>query len=154
MEILDNVIFPLFNQVFFSTADMLRTIHSSEDTGFYEKVVSAIFDEDKLSTKDNHESIGRLKSVKDDTSSIIFTDADTANRDLVVDIAREVYKKHCAKHLDTIPMRILGDSPQVNRYHYLLFSKILNLFFSFKSYVYLGKFLCRSFNVTVFFFFG
>ncbi|KAL8483117.1 hypothetical protein ACS0TY_025974 [Phlomoides rotata] len=95
--------------------NMLRTIHSSEDTSVYEKVVSAIFDEDKLSTKDHHESIGRLKSVKDDTSSIIFTDADTANRDLVVDIAKEVYKQHCAKHMDTIPMRILGDCPQVNR---------------------------------------
>ncbi|KAL8509276.1 hypothetical protein ACS0TY_016465 [Phlomoides rotata] len=57
-------------------------------------------------------TIGRLKSVKDDTSSIIFTDADTVNRDLVVDIVREVYKQHCAKHMDTIPMRILDDYPQ------------------------------------------
>ncbi|KAL0382837.1 UNVERIFIED_CONTAM: eIF-2-alpha kinase GCN2 [Sesamum calycinum] len=94
---------------------MLRTIHSSEDTSIYEKIVSAIFDEDTLSTKDNHENVGRLKSNRDDASSIIFTDLDTANRDLVVDIAVEVCRQHCAKHLEIIPMRMLGDCPQVNR---------------------------------------
>ncbi|KAK4404086.1 eIF-2-alpha kinase GCN2 [Sesamum angolense] len=95
--------------------NMLRTIHSSEDTSIYEKIVSAIFDEDTLSTKDNHENVGRLKSNRDDASSIIFTDLDTANRDLVVDIAVEVCRQHCAKHLEIIPMRMLGDCPQVNR---------------------------------------
>ncbi|KAK4420231.1 eIF-2-alpha kinase GCN2 [Sesamum alatum] len=95
--------------------NMLRTIHSSEDTSIYEKIVSAIFDEDTLSTKDNHWNVGRLKSNGDDTSSIILTDFDTANRDLVVDIAVEVCRQHCAKHLEIIPMRMLGDCPQVNR---------------------------------------
>ncbi|KAI3470117.1 hypothetical protein Pfo_026780 [Paulownia fortunei] len=95
--------------------NILRTIHSSEDTSIYEKLVSAIFDEDTLSTKDNHENVGRLKSVRDDTSSILFTDVDTANRDLVVDISIEVCRQHCAKHLEIIPMRILGDCQQVNR---------------------------------------
>ncbi|KAL0340551.1 UNVERIFIED_CONTAM: eIF-2-alpha kinase GCN2, partial [Sesamum radiatum] len=95
--------------------NMLRTIHSSEDTSIYEKIVSAIFDEDTLSTKDNHENVGRLESSRDDASSIIFTDLDTANRDLVVDIAVEVCRQHCAKHLEIIPMRMLGDCPQVNR---------------------------------------
>ncbi|KAL2249418.1 UNVERIFIED_CONTAM: eIF-2-alpha kinase GCN2, partial [Sesamum indicum] len=96
--------------------DMLRTIHSSEDTSMYEKIVSAIFDEDTLSTKDNHENVGRLKLNEDDTSSTIFADLDTANRDLVVDIAIEVCRQHCAKHLEVIPIRMLGDCPQVNRY--------------------------------------
>ncbi|XP_020547042.1 eIF-2-alpha kinase GCN2 isoform X2 [Sesamum indicum] len=96
--------------------NMLRTIHSSEDTSMYEKIVSAIFDEDTLSTKDNHENVGRLKLNEDDTSSTIFADLDTANRDLVVDIAIEVCRQHCAKHLEVIPIRMLGDCPQVNRY--------------------------------------
>ncbi|KAH6770310.1 protein kinase family protein [Perilla frutescens var. hirtella] len=94
---------------------ILRTIHTSEDTSIYEKVVSAIFDEDKLSAKDSHENVGQLKSIRDDISPIIFTDVDTANRDLVVDIAREVYRQHGANHLEILPMRILGDGQQVNR---------------------------------------
>ncbi|XP_057781604.1 eIF-2-alpha kinase GCN2 isoform X2 [Salvia miltiorrhiza] len=95
--------------------NILRTIHTSEDTSIYEKVVSAIFDEDKLRTKDSHENVGRPKSIRDDISSTIFTDVDTANRDLVVDIVREVYRQHGAKHLEIFPMRILGDDHQVNR---------------------------------------
>ncbi|KAL6528004.1 hypothetical protein OROHE_014954 [Orobanche hederae] len=95
--------------------NLLQTIHSSEDTSIYEKLVSAIFDEDMLSTKDNRENIGRLKSVQDDTSLILSTDVDTANRDLVVDIAKEVFRQHCAKHFEIIPVRILGDFQRVNR---------------------------------------
>ncbi|XP_042044416.1 eIF-2-alpha kinase GCN2 isoform X2 [Salvia splendens] len=95
--------------------NILRTIHSSEDSSIYEKVVSAIFDEDKLRTKDKHENVERLKSIRDDISTACFTDVDTANRDLVVDIVREVYRQHGAKHLEIFPMRILGDGHQVNR---------------------------------------
>ncbi|KAG8369529.1 hypothetical protein BUALT_Bualt14G0023000 [Buddleja alternifolia] len=95
--------------------NILRTIHNSEDTSIYDKLVSAIFDEETLSTKDNHENRGRLKSVPDNASSILFTEVDTANRDLVVDVAVEVCRQHCAKHLEIIPMRTLGDCPQLNR---------------------------------------
>ncbi|KAL6548564.1 eukaryotic translation initiation factor 2-alpha kinase [Orobanche gracilis] len=95
--------------------NLLHTIHSSEDMSIYEKLVSAIFDEDMLSAKDNRENIGRLKSVQDDTSLILSTDVDTANRDLVVDIAKEVFRQHCAKHFEIIPVRILGDFQRVNR---------------------------------------
>lgn len=80
--------------------------------------MSAIFDEDKLTTKDSHENVGRLKSIRDDISSTIFTDVDTANRDLVVNIVREAYRQHGAKHLEILPMRMLGDGHQVNRYHF------------------------------------
>lgn len=83
--------------------------------------MSAIFDEEKLSTKDNHENAGRPKSIRHDISSTIFTDVDTANRDMVVDIVREVYRQHGAKHLEILPMRILGDDHQVNRYHCLFY---------------------------------
>lgn len=79
--------------------------------------MSAIFDEEKLSTKDSHENAGRLKSIQHDISSTIFTEVDTANRDLVVDIVRELFRQHGAKHLEILPMRILGDGYHVNRYH-------------------------------------
>ncbi|XP_051116780.1 eIF-2-alpha kinase GCN2 [Andrographis paniculata] len=95
--------------------NMLRTMQSSEDTIIYEKVVSAIFDDDMLRKKNIHESFGRLKSLPDNTSSIVYTDLDTAHRDLVVDITKEVCRKHCANHLEVIPMRILSDFPHVKR---------------------------------------
>lgn len=105
--------------------------------------MSAIFDEDKLSTKDSQENVERVKSVQDGISSIIFIDVDTANRDLVVDIAREAYRQHGAKHLEILPMRILGEGQKVNRY-YCLFCMILEYFFP--SYLRFNvNFICRSF---------
>lgn len=97
---------------------MLRTIHSAEDTSIYEKVVSAIFDDDMLKTKNIQENFGKVKSVSEDTSSIIFTDGDIANRDLVVHVAVEICRQHSAKHLEIIPMRILGDFMHGKRYQY------------------------------------
>ncbi|PIN15987.1 eIF-2alpha kinase GCN2 [Handroanthus impetiginosus] len=85
-----------------------RIIYSSEDTSFCGKIVSTI-----LSA--HNENVGRVKSVRDDTSSIISTDVDTAYSDLVFDNAVEVCRQHCAKHLEIMPMRMLGDCPQVNR---------------------------------------
>lgn len=71
-----------------------------------------------LNTKDSHENVGKLKLVRDDTSSILFNDVDTANRDLVFEVALEVCRTHCAKHLEVLPMRILGDFTQLNRYSF------------------------------------
>ncbi|CAI9778226.1 unnamed protein product [Fraxinus pennsylvanica] len=95
--------------------NMLRTIHSSEDTSIYEKIVNAIFDEDMLGAKGIHESVGRPKLVGQDTSSILFSDLCTANRDQVVEVATEVFRQHCAKHLEIIPMRMLDERLQLNR---------------------------------------
>ncbi|KAJ0937763.1 putative protein kinase PEK-GCN2 family [Helianthus annuus] len=68
--------------------NILRTMHNSEDTSIYDKVVNAIFSEEILSTK--------------------IQDNDTETLKLV-------FRLHCAKHLETIPMRLLGDSVQFNR---------------------------------------
>ncbi|KAM7486980.1 hypothetical protein LguiA_002989 [Lonicera macranthoides] len=94
---------------------ILRTMHTSEDTTIHDKVVNAIFDEEMLSTKHHHEHVGRLKFVGNDTSAIQYTDMDTEIRDQLVEITTEVFRLHCAKHLEIIPMRLLGDSPRLNR---------------------------------------
>lgn len=91
-------------------------MHTSEDTSIRDKVVNAIFDEEIIGTKGHHEHVGRLKLVKSDTSSIQYTDLDTEIRDQVGEVTTEVFKQHCAKHLEILPMRLLGDSPQFNRF--------------------------------------
>lgn len=91
-------------------------MQTSEDTSVYDKVVHAIFDEEMLGMKNNHQNAGRLRMVQHDTSSIQFADLDTELRDYVAEISREVFKQHCAKHLEIIPMRLLDDCPQFYRY--------------------------------------
>lgn len=95
--------------------NMLRTMQTSEDRSVYDKVVNAIFDEEILRMKNQHQRAGRLRIVRDDTSCIQLEDLDTELRDCVIEIVREVFKQHCAKHLEIIPVRLLDDSPQFNR---------------------------------------
>lgn len=92
--------------------NILRTMHNSEDTSIYDKVVDAIFNEETLSTK-NHLEIPKLGG--NATSSIQHTDLDTEIRDLVSEVSGAVFRLHCARRLEIIPMRLLGDSLQFNR---------------------------------------
>ncbi|GAV69857.1 Pkinase domain-containing protein/RWD domain-containing protein/HGTP_anticodon2 domain-containing protein/tRNA-synt_His domain-containing protein [Cephalotus follicularis] len=94
--------------------NILRTMQSSEDTSVYDKVVNAIFDEEMLG-KNHHQPVGRLRMAAHDTLSIQYTDLGTELRDYVVEVTREVYRLHCAKHLEIIPMRLLDDCSQFNR---------------------------------------
>ncbi|KAJ0803061.1 putative protein kinase PEK-GCN2 family [Helianthus annuus] len=95
--------------------NILRTMHNSEDTSIYDKVVNAIFSEEILSTKIHDNDTETLKLGRNVTSSIQHTDLDTEIRDLVSEVSAAVFRLHCAKHLETIPMRLLGDSVQFNR---------------------------------------
>lgn len=95
--------------------NILRTIHTSEDTAVFDKIVDAVFREDVASTKDRLEGIGRLKLLGEDTSSFLFTDVNTAKRDHVVEVATNVFRQHCAKHLEIIPMHLLGDDLECTR---------------------------------------
>ncbi|KAK7312406.1 hypothetical protein VNO77_36234 [Canavalia gladiata] len=94
--------------------DILRTMQKSEDTSIYDKVLNAIFDEEMLSTKHIRQVV-RLGSVGDNCSSIQCTEFETEVRDYVTDINREIFRQHCAKHLEISPMRLLDDCPQFNR---------------------------------------
>lgn len=94
--------------------NILRTMQTSEDTGVYDKVVNAIFDKEMLSAK-NLQHFGRLRLVGDDTSSIQYTDSDTELRDHVSEVTREVFRHHCAKRLEVVPIRLLDDCPQTIR---------------------------------------
>lgn len=86
----------------------------SEDTSIYDKVVNAIFDQEMLTSKHIHQA-GSLGTVGDSSSSIQYTDLETEVRDYVVDVSREIFRQHCAKHLEVLTMRLLDDCPQFNR---------------------------------------
>ncbi|KAL1361870.1 hypothetical protein HN51_010188 [Arachis hypogaea] len=94
--------------------DILRTMKKSEDTSIYDKVVNAIFDQEMLTSKHIHQA-GSLGTVGDSSSSIQYTDLETEVRDYVVDVSREIFRQHCAKHLEVLTMRLLDDCPQFNR---------------------------------------
>ncbi|KAM5570160.1 eIF-2-alpha kinase GCN2 [Rosa sericea] len=89
--------------------NILRTMQTSEDRSVYDKVLNAIFDEEMLGLKDQQHHDGRLRLAGSDTSAIQYADLDSEARDYVVEITREVFRQHCAKHLEVIPMRLLDD---------------------------------------------
>ncbi|WVZ04349.1 hypothetical protein V8G54_025155 [Vigna mungo] len=97
-----------------ASKNILRTMQKSEDTSIYDKILNAIFDEEMLSTK-HIRQVGRLGSVGDSSSSIQYTEFETEVRDYVVDMNREIFRQHCAKHLEISTMRLLEDCPQFNR---------------------------------------
>ncbi|KAL4290262.1 hypothetical protein GQ457_14G000440 [Hibiscus cannabinus] len=112
MELLQNVFPP---QMEYELLDnILRTMQTSEDTSVYEKVVNAIFDDEMLAAKNHHQNAGKLGMVHHDTS-IQFADLDTELRDYVAEVSKEVFKQHCAKHLEIVPMHLLDDCPQFSR---------------------------------------
>ena len=50
-----------------------------------------------------------------DTFPILYADFDTEVGAQGVTAAVEVIIQHCTEHLEIIPMRLMGDSPQLNR---------------------------------------
>ncbi|XP_061357537.1 eIF-2-alpha kinase GCN2 isoform X2 [Gastrolobium bilobum] len=94
--------------------DILRTMQKSEDTSIYDKVLNAIFDEEMLSTK-HIRHVGGLGSVGENSSSILYPDFQTEVRDYVADVNREIFRQHCAKHLEILTMRLLDGCQQFNR---------------------------------------
>ncbi|XP_020881013.1 eIF-2-alpha kinase GCN2 isoform X1 [Arabidopsis lyrata subsp. lyrata] len=92
--------------------NILRIMQTSEDSSVYDRVVSVIFDEEVLEMKSHQSSSSRLCA---DDSYIQYTEINTELRDYVVDITKEVFRQHCAKHLEVIPMRLLSDCPQFSR---------------------------------------
>lgn len=121
-------------------------MQTSEDRSVYDKVVNAIFDEEMLNIKDHHHHAGEMRLAGDDTS-IQYTDLDTEVRDCVVEVTREVFRQHCAKHLEIIPMRLLDDSPQFNRF--LTYQTPCNLVY---SRIYLSaQFVCKCYSWLIIF---
>ncbi|KAF8110727.1 hypothetical protein N665_0079s0043 [Sinapis alba] len=92
--------------------NILRIMQTSEDSSVYDRVVNVIFDEEVLETKCHQASGSRVCG---DDNYVQYTEMDTELRDYVVEITKEVFRQHCAKHLEVNPMRLLSDCPQFSR---------------------------------------
>ncbi|XP_024012818.1 eIF-2-alpha kinase GCN2 isoform X2 [Eutrema salsugineum] len=92
--------------------NILRIMQTSEDSSVYDRVVKVIFDEEVLEMKSHQSSRSRVCA---DDSYAQYTEMETELRDYVIEITKEVFRQHCAKHLEVIPMRLLGDCPQFSR---------------------------------------
>ncbi|XP_050237408.1 eIF-2-alpha kinase GCN2 isoform X2 [Mercurialis annua] len=95
--------------------NILKTMQTSEDRSVYDKIVNSIFDEETLSMKNEHQHASQSGMGGDNSSCLQYADVDTELRDYVTEAAREVFKRHCAKHLEIIPMHLLDDCPQFSR---------------------------------------
>lgn len=102
-------------------------MRSSEDSSVYNKVVSAIFDDEALRMREHHQHTnGSIPSMNVE-STVQFAEHVTELRDNVVEVTREVFKQHCAKHLEIIPMHLLDESPQMFRLS-LFITSVLSYF--------------------------
>ncbi|KAK6930573.1 RWD domain, partial [Dillenia turbinata] len=95
--------------------NFLRTMRNTEDTTIYDKVVNSIFSGQTSISKDRLQQVGVLRLAANDTSSIQYTDLVSELRGHVAEVTKEVFRRHCAKHLEIIPIRLLHDYPQFHR---------------------------------------
>ena len=94
---------------------MLRTISTSEDTYVYDRVVSTIFDEERLLIKDNQQNVSGGKMSRDESSFGQCNEYDTELRDNIFEVTKEVFRQHGAKRLEISPMSVLDGSHPIDR---------------------------------------
>nr|DAD25236.1 TPA_asm: hypothetical protein HUJ06_026700 [Nelumbo nucifera] len=95
--------------------DILQRMQTSEDTRVYDMVVNAIFNEERIIMKTQRQHGGRVKLARDQSSFIQYTAINTELRDHVNEVAKEVFRQHCAKRLEITPMCIVDDYQQFYR---------------------------------------
>ncbi|XP_073003452.1 eIF-2-alpha kinase GCN2 isoform X1 [Typha latifolia] len=94
--------------------DVLRTIQTPEDTYVYDRVVSTIFNEERMILKSHRQHDDSAKLMRTECF-IRSTELDTEFQDTVVEVSKDVFKQHCAKRLDLSPLSILDGSYPFNR---------------------------------------
>ncbi|KAJ3675400.1 hypothetical protein LUZ60_004442 [Juncus effusus] len=96
--------------------DVLRMIQAPEDNYVYDRVVSTIFNEERLINKINNNNEGQSKIMRNNESIIrSINEVDFEFRDVVCDVSKEVFKRHCAKKVDGSPLRFLDGTFPFNR---------------------------------------
>ncbi|ONK57837.1 uncharacterized protein A4U43_C09F4700 [Asparagus officinalis] len=95
--------------------DILRTIQSPDDTYVYDRVVSTIFDMNRLIAKDHHEQDGSTMMTANESSFIQYSELDTELRDNAIEVVKAVFRQHGAKRLEISPMRVLDGYRPIDR---------------------------------------
>ncbi|CAM8887312.1 unnamed protein product [Rhodiola kirilowii] len=94
--------------------NIIRTMKTSEDKSVYDKVVNAIFDDATLNKDPSSRNEGwHLVGVG--TSAMQCTDLHTELRDHVLEVTRDIFRWHCARRLEILPMRLFDDNTILNR---------------------------------------
>ncbi|TVU15418.1 hypothetical protein EJB05_38939 [Eragrostis curvula] len=105
VEILQNELPPRMEDEWLN--DILRMIQTPEDTYVYDRVISTIFNEDRLIAKSQcqHESSKKPTSNIDNSELL----------DTIIEVAKEVFKRHCAKRFQISPLNTLDGNFNENR---------------------------------------
>ncbi|XP_006852117.2 eIF-2-alpha kinase GCN2 isoform X1 [Amborella trichopoda] len=89
--------------------DILRTIQTAEDTYVYDRVLSTIFDDMRLLAK-AHRHHGERGSLRSD-SSYFIQNTELELQDHIIDVVKDLFKRHGAKRVEVLPLCVL-DEPQ------------------------------------------
>jgi translation initiation factor 2-alpha kinase 4 len=82
-------------------------IQTPEDTYVYDRVISTIFNEDRLVAKMQSQHESSKKSIcKNDNSELL---------DSIIEVSKEVFKRHCAKRFQISPLHSLDGKFSENR---------------------------------------
>lgn len=104
-------------------------IQTPEDTYVLDRVVSTIFNEERLINKSHQQQEVSTKTMQKD----FFTQSselDYELQDTIIEVSKEVFKRHCAKRLGASPLQILDGTFPFNRHAFSLFFLFLeDLFF-------------------------
>ncbi|CAN6235470.1 unnamed protein product [Urochloa humidicola] len=87
--------------------DVLRMIQTPEDTYVYDRVISTIFNEDRLIAKMQCQHESSKKSTGNADNSELL--------DTIIEVAKEVFKRHCAKRFQISPLLTLEGDFTENR---------------------------------------
>jgi len=87
--------------------DVLRMIQTPEDSYVYDRVISTIFNEDRLISKMQCQHESSKKSTGNTDNSELL--------DTIIEVAKEVFKRHCAKRFQISPLHTLEGSFTENR---------------------------------------
>ncbi|KAG2567098.1 hypothetical protein PVAP13_7NG220600 [Panicum virgatum] len=79
--------------------DVLRMIQTPEDTYVYDRVISTIFNEDRLIAKMQCQHESSKKSTGNIDNSELL--------DTIIEVTKEVFKRHCAKRFQISPLHTL-----------------------------------------------
>ncbi|XP_062226036.1 eIF-2-alpha kinase GCN2 [Phragmites australis] len=105
VEVLQNELPPRMEDEWLN--DVLRMIQTPEDTYVYDRVISTVFNEDRLIAKMQcqHESSKKFTGNNDNSELL----------DTIIEVAKEVFKRHCAKRFQISPLHTLEGNFTKNR---------------------------------------
>jgi translation initiation factor 2-alpha kinase 4 len=78
--------------------DVLRMIQTPENTYVYDRVISTIFNEDRFAKMQGQHDSSKKSTVNIDNSELL---------DTIIEVAKDVFKRHCAKRFQISPLHTL-----------------------------------------------